>query len=428
MRKGFMSKIILLPHGTAGDVLPYIWLGRQLIQRGHSVTMIWVESFQQAAERAGIHYVPMCGAGFEDLLRNPDLWRPHKGLKVGFAFAGECMKKYLDAFSTSVNHDGMPALMVAPHINFAARLLREKHKVPLISVVLYPLAFISAHEICGGMLCASLLRMLPVFVRKIILSSVMPYDRFAMPHVLRHCHEHGVRPPRNLQRDWWLSRDGVLALFPGWYGKAQPDWPVNTLQWDFPLEDLAEEKSMSPELVSFLASGEKPVVFTPGTGNLHAREYFETALELCQRLGCRGVFVTRDLSQVPGPLPDTVLAVKYAPFSTLLEQSSVFVHHGGIGSLAQGFKAGVPQFIVFMSFDQPDNAERLERLGAGVGLGIQKFDVKRALPLLRRCLEDPSVRENAAACTLRLMENRPSVETLMEWLEHRMRPCGSSQS
>lgn len=421
-----MSKIILLPHGTAGDVLPYIWLGRQLIQRGHTVTMIWVESFKQAAERAGIHYVPMLDAGFELLLLNPDLWVPHKGLQAGFAFAGECMEKYLEAFTASVDHDGMPALMVAPHINFAARLLREKHKVPLISVVLYPLAFISAYEICGGMLCAPLLRKLPVFVRKIILSSVMPYDRFAMPYVRRNCQKHGVPPPRNLQRDWWLSSDGVLALFPGWYGKAQPDWPADTLQWDFPLEDLAEEKSMSPELVAFLASGEKPVVFTPGTGNLHARSFFETALELCSRLGCRGVFVTCDLGQVPDHLPETVLAVKYAPFSALLEYSSVFVHHGGIGSIAQGFKAGVPQFIVFMGFDQPDNAERLERLGAGVGLDIQKFDVKRALPLLRRCLEDAAIRENAAACAARLIANRPSVDKLMDWIKHRMQPSRSS--
>lgn len=423
-----MSKVVLLPHGTAGDVLPYIWLGRQLMQRGHRVTMIWTESFQQAAERAGLRYVPLIDSGFEELLRNPVLWQPHKGLQAGFAFAGECMEKYLDAFQSSVNHDGMPALLVAPHINFAARLLREKHRLPLISVVLYPLAFISAYEICGGMLCAGLLRMLPVFVRRIILASVMPYDRFAMPHVRRNCERHGVRPPRNLQRDWWLSQDGVLALFPEWYGQPQPDWPANRLQWDFPLEDLADEKALTPELLAFLEGGDRPVVFTPGTGNLHARDFFETARELCTRLGCRGVFVTRDLSQVPASLPDSILAVKYAPFSALLERSSAFVHHGGIGSVAQGLKAGVPQFIVFMNFDQPDNAERLERMGAGVSLNIHKFTLNRALPLLRRCLEDAEMRHQAAACRERLMKSRPPASTLVEWFEQRMQPCDAPLS
>lgn len=423
-----MSKVVFLPHGTAGDVLPYIWMGRQLLRRGHSVTMIWVESFRAAAEGAGIRYLSLKRDGFEALLRNPALWKPHKGLQAGFAYAGECMEDYLDAFAQSVSENGMPSLLVAPHINFAARLLREKHGVPLISVVLYPLAFISAHEICGGMLCGALLRKLPLFVRKMILSSVMPYDRFAMPHVRRNCLAHGVQPPRNLQRHWWLSPDGALALFPSWYGRSQPDWPANHLQWDFPLEDLAEEKPLPPELAAFLDAGEKPVVFTAGTGNLHASDFFETAVELCTRLGCRGVLMTRDLSQIPAHLPDTILAVKYAPFSTLLPRSSVFVHHGGIGSLSQAFRAGVPQFIVFMGFDQPDNAERLERMQAGVGMDIRKFDVRRALPLLRRCLEDPAIRQGAAACSARLVENRPPESVLLQWLEQRMNPAPSSLS
>ncbi len=416
-----MSKIVLLPHGTAGDVLPYIWMGRQLQRCGHRVTMIWVESFQAAAEGAGLDYVPMLDAGFEELLRNPALWQPHKGLQVGFAYAGNCMGKYLDAFATSLARDGVPDMLVAPHINFAARLLREKHDVPLISVVLYPLAFISAYEIAGGMLAARWLRMLPLVMRRIILSSVMPYDHFAMPQVRRHCLEYGVKPPRNLQRDWWLSHDGVLALFPAWYGKPQPDWPANCLQWDFPLEDLSGEKPLPSELLAFLDRGDKPVVFTLGTGSLHARAFFETAAELCSRLGCRGVFVTRDPSQAPASLPSTICVTTYAPFSALLPRARVFVHHGGIGTLSQCFKAGLPQFIVSMNFDQPDNAERLERFNAGVGLDIRKFTVERAAPLLRRCLEDEGIRRGAAACAERMIQNRPPVTQLVEWLEDRMR-------
>jgi rhamnosyltransferase subunit B len=417
-----MAKIFLLPHGTAGDVLPYIWMGRQLRERGHHVTMIWVESFQAAAEAAGLDYQPMMEAGFEELLRNPALWQPHKGLQVGFAYAGDCMGKYLDAFATRVAREGTPDMLVAPHINFAARLLREKHRVPLISVVLYPMAFISAYEIAGGMLAARWLRLLPVVIRRIILSTVMPYDRFAMPQVRRQCLEHGVRPPRNLQRDWWLSPDGVLALFPSWYGKRQPDWPANCLQWDFPLEDLSVEKPLPSALAEFLDAGDRPVVFTLGTGNLHSRAFFETAVELCSLLGCRGVFVTRDRSQAPASLPPSICVATYAPFGALLPRVRVFVHHGGIGTLAQCFKAGVPQFIVSMNFDQPDNAERLERFNAGVGLDIRKFTVKRALPLLRRCLEDEGIRRGAAACAERVIQDRPPVTQLVQWLESRMQP------
>lgn len=420
-----MGRIVLLPHGTAGDVLPYIFLGRLLIERGHQVTMIWIESFRAAAERAGLQYVAMADGGFEDMLRDPVLWQPHEGLKLGFACAGRCVEPCLAAFFEDMARHGLPDLLVAPHPNFAARLLREKLGVPLISVLLYPMAFVSAHEIPEGILAARWLRLLPVFVRRLILTSVAPYDRFAMPHVIENCRVHGVTPPSNLNRAWWHSPDGVLALFPAWYGRPQPDWPANCLQWDFPLEDLSAEKPLSPELASFLDEGEKPVVFTLGTGNYHARQFFATAVEVCSRIGCRGVLVTRDHSQLPDSLPSSIIAVKYAAFGVLLPRARAFVHHGGIGTLAQCFKAGLPQLIVHMGFDQPDNAKRLERMGAGVGLNIQKFDVRRALPLLRRCLEDASIRQNAVACKDRLMRSRPSAGTLVEWMEHRMRPSSS---
>ena len=44
------------------------------------------------------------------------------------------------------------------------------------------------------------------------------------------------------------------------------------------------------------------------------------------------------------------------------------VHHGGIGTTAQALAAGVPQLIMPLAHDQPDNAARVQRLGvAGDG-------------------------------------------------------------
>lgn len=414
-----MAKIVLLPHGTAGDVLPYIWLGRLLLKRGHQVSMIWIESFRKAAERAGLKYVAMKDDGFDEILKNPLLWKPHQGLKLGFEYAGHCIGDCITAFEEDMECDGRPDLLVAPNINFAAHLLREKLGVPLISVVLHAMAFVSAHEVPGGLPAGGLLRMQPLFLRRIILSLAAPYDRHALPTVRRYCLEHGVKPPRHLQRGWWHSPDGVLALFPEWYAKPQPDWPKNTFQWDFPLEDLAETKPCDPALNAFLEAGDKPVVFTLGTGFLHARQFFETAAELVTKLGCRAVFVTRDREQAPALLPASIFVAAYAPFSTLLPRAAVFVHHGGIGTLSQCFAAGLPQFIVSMAFDQPDNAERVRRLGVGVSLDIRHFNVRKAEPLLKRCLENEAMRQAAAEVRRRVLD-RPDEAALIDWLETRM--------
>ncbi len=52
-----MPHIVLLPFGSAGDVFPFIRLGKLLKARGHRVTMITSGIFAEAAEAAGIGFV-----------------------------------------------------------------------------------------------------------------------------------------------------------------------------------------------------------------------------------------------------------------------------------------------------------------------------------------------------------------------------------
>jgi rhamnosyltransferase subunit B len=115
-----------------------------------------------------------------------------------------------------------------------------------------------------------------------------------------------------------------------------------------------------------------------------------------------------------------MMTVNYAPFSSLLKHASVFIHHGGIGTLSQGFAAGVPQLIMAMAHDQPDNADRLERLGAGTGLSVKQFTTERVTRELRRLLEENSFRE-AAMNLAAQVANAPDVEDLMRWIESRSR-------
>ena len=49
--------ILLLPFGSSGDVFPYIWLGRQLLARGHRVTMITGQGYAEQARAAGLALV-----------------------------------------------------------------------------------------------------------------------------------------------------------------------------------------------------------------------------------------------------------------------------------------------------------------------------------------------------------------------------------
>ena len=405
-----------MPFGSAGDVFPFLWLGKLLRERGWRVTMVGPCVFAEAAGRVGIDFV---GLGteeeFEGVAKDPRIWKLGVGTKVVLDYAVGWTEGYLEA----VEKLGKVDLMMAPLTAFGARLAREKHGVPLVTVHLQPIVFLSAYETPLLHPAFAIFRVVPVWVKRLLFSLPNPIDFMALPGIRKACAKHGVEAPKSLWREWWDSPDGVLVLFPKWFGRPQPDWPENLLQWDFPLEDLGGEMGMQEELVKFLEAGERPVVFTPGSANVQAERFFETAVEVVKRLGVRAVFVTRMEHLVPEGMGDRILQVDFVPFGRLLEHTSVFVHHGGVGTMAQGFRAGVPQLVMAMAHDQPDNAERMERLGVGIGLTPGSFTPDRVERELGRLIGEGGWKEAAEGLSEKMVEKRGE-GGLMEWLGGRI--------
>jgi rhamnosyltransferase subunit B len=418
-----MKKFLLLTFGSLGDVLPFIWLGQVLLQHGHRVVLISRPDFARHVVAAGLEFKPIRNESCADLLADPGWSQKIHATRLAYQYAGRVSGEFIEAIEEWMSEHGQPDLMLASSGCFGARLMREKLSIPLVTVHLSPLQIPSIHAPAILIPAMRWLRQMPFWMRKLILSRPNPLGRHAVAEVSRHCLKHGVAVPQDLDKEWGQSPDGVLSLFPDWFARPQPDWPQHLLQWDFPMEDMGR-LPLEPALLAFLNEGEKPVVFTPGTGNVLADSFFAVALELVQKLRCRAVFATRDLTQLPATLPAAVHAVDYAPFSSLLPHASAFVHHGGIGTTSQALAAGLPQLIVPMAHDQFDNADRVERLGAGLALGPRGFRFKQALPLLMRCLQDPGIRLRAAACAER-MRQRADTEKLEMWLAQK---CKRPQS
>ncbi len=133
------------------------------------------------------------------------------------------------------------------------------------------------------------------------------------------------------------------------------------------------------------------------------RRFFEVGLSACERLGRRAVVATRFPGELPAALPDWAIARSYVPFTDLMPRVAAVVHHGGIGTTAQALSAGVPQLVMPMSHDQPDNAARLRELGVGDFLYPGQFTPERVARKLERLLADEDVRlavERARALTV----------------------------
>ena len=119
---------------------------------------------------------------------------------------------------------------------------------------------------------------------------------------------------------------------------------------------------------------------------------------------------------MPCSLPASVRHFPYAPFSQLLPRAAALVHHGGIGTLSQGFAAGIPQLVMPMSFDQPDNAARLTRLGAGLALSPKRFRAANVAATLSRLLGSSDIAARCRELAARIAQER-SIDPACDMIE-----------
>jgi UDP:flavonoid glycosyltransferase YjiC (YdhE family) len=410
-------KFILVPAGSSGDIYPFAWLGKGLASLGHEVVAVVHRPFDRTMEAAGLRAVAYgTDEDFEQIIRHPDLWHPRRGFEL---VVRATSLGYPQAIPW-IRAESAPGrtLLVGAGIAFGARIGAEADRIPLVTVQLQPIAFMSAMDppvIGAGF---EWFRRVPRRVRRALYRIGDVYtDRLVAPGINACRAQLGLsRPVRRIMREYWMSPFKVLGLFPDWYGPKQDDWPPQAVTTRFPLYDESDRNPVEPDLERFLAEGAPPLLFTAGSANVQARRFFEVALEACVRLGARGLFVTRYPEQLPAALPPGFRHCAYVPFSRVFSRCRVVVHHGGIGTTAQGLAAGVPQLVMAMSHDQPDNGYRLTRLGIGAYLYPRGFTPDRVAMELARLMSSTGVKRACLAYRDRMAAQMPE-EAVFRMLE-----------
>lgn len=403
---------LLIPMGSHGDVHPFVGIGRALAARGHGVTVMTSPYFEELIQRAGLEFVPFgTREEFEASLNHPDLWHPTRAFSyvVNMAILPGLRPVY-----EAIRDRYVPGntVVVAGTLALGARVAEEKLGIPLATVHLQPVMFRSVHEtpVLGGLVMAD---WWPAFVKRFLywLMDISFVDPKLSKGLNGFRAELGLPPTNRFFKDWLHSSQRVVGLFPDWYAPPQPDWPSQVRLTGFPLFDEAELHELPTELEQFLNAGAPPVVFTAGSAQRQASEFFREAIEASRLLGRRALLLTRFPEQLPTTLPEGVRHFEYVPFSQVLPRCAALVHHGGIGTAAQALAAGIPQFIMPFAHDQPDNVARLRRLGVARGLKPEAFRAPAVAAELRALLESPEVAERCAEYARRVRASKPLEET-----------------
>ena len=398
-----MARLVLATSGSFGDLHPYLAVGLGLKARGHDVVIATAESYRRKVSEEGLGFFAMrpdmvpLTAPIEVIRRTFD---PRKG-------ASFLLRQLVLPHVEDTSRDLLAAcagadLMVSHPTLFPAPLVAEKRKLKWLSAVLSPGVFVSSYD-------PPLLPPLPWFHS---LRHLGPVPHKLLTHALERVTRswmHAIdelRRQENLQctrnhpmRHDMFSPYGTLAWFSPVLSRSQRDWPAHSRVTGFPFYDrLAAGQTVEPGLDAFLSQGSKPVVFTLGSSAVvDSGDFFEQSLEAVKRLGCRAVMlVGEDGMQKYGARKDKdVMLAAYVPYSELFPKAAAIVHQGGIGTTGQALRSGVPELVIPLGLDQPDNGYRVRRLGVARVLSRRRYKAAAVAEHLRALLESPDYQDAA---------------------------------
>ena len=322
---------------------------------------------------------------------------------------------YEDLYQAAQDAD----VVVSHPLTFTAPLVAEKLQRHWAASVLAPLSFFSRRDpplVVAHPFFAGLHRRWPHLV-----GSTIPIGQ--------QLTRMWVRPLRMMRRRLGLPPGGHplyegqfsphlnLAMFSTVLATPQADWPPNTRVTGAVSYD-AVQGGLPPALAAFLDAGPPPIVFTLGSAAVHvkgARNFYETGVAAAQSLGLRAVLLAGRDSNRPAVRSDQVFIADWAPHSELFPRANVIVHQGGAGTLHTALASGRPMIIVPFAHDQPDNASRVERLGASRTIYPQQFTVetvRHAFGDLSR--KDTDARAKSIAETVRAERGAEMAATALE--------------
>jgi rhamnosyltransferase subunit B len=359
-----MAQIVITAIGSAGDVHPFIGIARTLAHRGHRIVFCTHPQFAALAEQHGFAFVSIgTWDEYAQAIASPALWNPRTSFRTLWNVIAPTIRPHFDALAALATSD---TVLVGSLWAFAARLMQEVHGTPYVSVQVSPSTLLSAsapptHK------RLTVPMWLPLAVRAKCMEMIEKgvLDKACGPALNDVRVALGLAPASRILGQWLHSTDGVLCLFPDWFAAAQPDWPRNHFMAGFPLFNDVSPDAFDDELNAFLSSGERPVVFTTGSTLTDERAYFDAVDEALRRTGARAIVLARATGERSLARRD-VLVRDFIPMRTLLPRCAAMVHHGGIGTAALAFAAGIPQVVTPFAHDQFDNAQRVARSGCGI--------------------------------------------------------------
>ncbi|OCT13447.1 glycosyl transferase family 1 [Paenibacillus pectinilyticus] len=120
-----------------------------------------------------------------------------------------------------------------------------------------------------------------------------------------------------------------------------------------------------------------------------------------------------------GEIPANFIVKNYVPQTEVLQNSKLFITHGGMNSVHEGLYYGVPLIVVPQSADQPIIAGQVANLGVGIVLQMQSLTANQLDETAEHVLSDLSFKKAVAKIKESLRESGGFHQAVNEIFEYK---------
>jgi sterol 3beta-glucosyltransferase len=395
--------VLLLTHGSRGDVQPFIALAHGLAARGWRVRLAGPARFADLAAAYGVDY-----HGLDDSILDLTDLAARGGARAAVTAAGQVrplLRRTLDTAADLLDSGGADVVVHHPKA-LAGPHLAEAMGATAVMATLMPLYVPTGHF------------PLPVLPVPSGLPAPLARSTWRLVSMID-------APYRGLIRSWRRDRlhlparaattlttapDGDPAPVPlhAWSPHLLPppaDWPPDAAPLGYWHTPALQGWSPPAGLARFLDGGDPPVYV--GFGSMVGSDpaaVTRTVVEAVRLAGVRAVLATGWGGLHPGAdLGPRVHVVDQVPHDWLLPRTACAVHHGGAGTVHAAARAGSPQVIRPFLADQPFWAACVHRAGLGPAPLPKRLSADRLAAAISTAVTDPGIARRTDAVRAAVM-------------------------
>jgi UDP:flavonoid glycosyltransferase YjiC (YdhE family) len=321
-------KVALAGYGSRGDVEPLAAVGRELLRRGHDVSMAVPPNMLEFVESAGLSAVAF---GSEPPQPGGKGFAPNNGMQDPASLMAEVVGHITQAWAdwgTALTElaDGADLLLTGKVEQGLAANVAEYYGIPLATLQYFP----EGDSPLGG-----------------LLGHVTQESQDAQRRALGLPRATGLsmRPELEIQAYDEVCFPGLAAEWSQQGGLSRIRPFVGGLTLELPT-------AADDEVLSWIAAGAPPIYF--GFGSMPIPSPAETVAVIsaaCTQLGERALMCSGPNNFSRCPHFDNVRVVDGVNHSAVFPACRAVVHHGGCGTAAAAMRAAVPTLILWHQVD-----------------------------------------------------------------------------